>query len=380
MFSPFAFYATFVVAFLPVAGFYLGAWWLTPLLLFGAMTVVDTAAGRITTNADEATEARMLRRQWLFDLPLYGYCVLHIGLIVWGAMQAQALSALGMLALAGPVGTITGALGITVAHELGHRRHAFQRFLSQTLLVWVSYGHFYIEHNRGHHVRIGTHDDPATSRLGESLYRFWGRSVVGSFVSAWQLEATRLARLKKPVWHVSNRMLQLWAATLAIAAGLGAAFGPMGVAFFAVQSFVAFSLLEFVNYIEHYGLTREPVPTQGAQTRYERVRPVHSWNDTHFVTNALVFNLQRHSDHHANPSTPYPQLRHHEGAPQLPFGYGMMIMLAHLPPVWRKLMDPRVAAWRAAREAERHAPSGAGLAFANAPAGGQALHPEAPRA
>jgi alkane 1-monooxygenase len=319
------------------------------------LPLVDTLVGRYTANADAAQAARLQQHQFWFDLPLYVYCIFHIALVVWGAWLAAQLSGIAWLLMALSVGIVTGAQGITIAHELGHRRGAAHRFLSQMLLVWVSYGHFYIEHNRGHHVRVATAEDPATSRLGESYYRFWWRTVTGSFASAWTLELQRLARRNLSVWHPSNRFLQLLTYSAAIAGVLTVLFGPWALLFFIVQSTVAFSLLEAVNYVEHYGLTRE----KQANQRFERVRPVHSWNDAHAISNAYLFNLQRHSDHHANPSTPYPQLVHHAQAPQLPAGYATMVKLALLPPLWFKVMNPRVLAWQQARAQEREMPQNA---------------------
>jgi alkane 1-monooxygenase len=361
MFTPLAFFPFLSFALLPVLGWQLGVLWLTPVLLLTAMPLADWLFGRVTTNADAAREARIAANPFWFDLPLYVYCVLHVGLIIWGAWLAPQLAQqgnwLGVFWLAMSVGSVTGAQGINIAHELGHRRGAFHRFLSQLLLVWVSYGHFYVEHNRGHHVRVATHDDPASARFGETFFAFWRRTVTYSFLDAWQLEAVRLKRSGKPLWHGSNRLFWLVGSTLAIAGALTTVWGLAALGYFVVQSIMAFSLLEAVNYVEHYGLTRNRLPDGVAtgQPRFERVRPVHSWNDAHVVSNAYLFNLQRHSDHHANPSVPYPLLKHHEEAPQLPAGYATMVMLAHCPPLFFKIMNPRVEAWRAARAAETSA-------------------------
>ena len=110
-----------------------------------------------------------------------------------------------------------------------------------------------------------------------------------------------------------------------------------------IQAIVGFSLLEVVNYMEHYGMLRQKVGA-GERQRYERVDPSHSWNSNNIATNVLLYHLQRHSDHHANPTRRYQTLRDFEESPVLPTGYAGMIVLAIVPAVWRRVMDPRVLA------------------------------------
>jgi alkane 1-monooxygenase len=222
------------------------------------------------------------------------------------------------------VGLATGATGITVAHELGHKRSRLDRFLSRLLLVTVCYGHFTVEHNRGHHVRVATPEDPATARYGEGFWRFLPRTLAGSFVHAWELDRAEV--------------LRAWGATLAVAAALGIALGPLAVAFFLGQSAMAVTLLEAVNYIEHYGLVRRRL----ADGRYERPGPQHAWDAYEWLTNSYLIHLQRHSDHHLNPSRPYAALQPQPEAPTLPTGYAGMIPLAMAPPLWFAVMNPRV--------------------------------------
>jgi alkane 1-monooxygenase len=239
-------------------------------------------------------------------------------------------------------GTAGGVVGITVAHELIHQPSSVDRFLGRVLLACISYLHWAIEHVAGHHRRVATRADPATARLGESLPRFLVRSIAGTYRSAWAIEAARLKRFgdRSPL---GNRVLRWSVVPVIVAAALGLALGPGASLFFFAQSLVAIVLLEIVNYIEHYGLERRQV----APDVYERVSPLHSWNASHRLTNALLFNLQRHSDHHVWPRRPYFALRHHDQSPQLPLGYAGMALLAMVPPLWRRVMDPRVAAHRA---------------------------------
>ncbi|MGL5912469.1 MAG: alkane 1-monooxygenase, partial [Phycicoccus sp.] len=237
------------------------------------------------------------------------------------------------------VGIVSG-IGINAAHELGHKREDLEHWASKLALAPSWYGHFFVEHNWGHHKRVATPEDPASSRLGESFYRFWPRTVFGSLRSAWQIERRRLERKGRSVLSPANRVLQAWSFSVvlwAVALGLG---GPQVLLFLVVQAVVGLTLLEAVNYVEHYGLLRQ----RDEHGRYERVRPVHSWNNNHVVTNLLLYQLQRHSDHHENPARRFVALRHVDEAPQLPAGYAAMILLALVPPLWRRTMDHRVLA------------------------------------
>jgi alkane 1-monooxygenase len=235
---------------------------------------------------------------------------------------------------------MVSGVAINTAHELGHKRASLERWLSRVALAQSGYGHFFIEHNRGHHVRVATPEDPASSRFGESFYAFLPRTVLGSLRSAWELEAVRLRRVGAPVLGPRNDILGAWAMSFVLFGLLAAVFGPAVIPLLALQAVVGFSLLEVVNYLEHYGLLR----LRREDGRYERTRPEHSWNSNSAASNVLLYHLQRHSDHHANPVRRYQALRHVEAAPQLPTGYAGMIVLALLPPLWRRVMDDRVLA------------------------------------
>ena len=255
------------------------------------------------------------------------------------------MSVLAKVGLAVSVGVV-GGVAINTAHELGHKRESVERWASKIALAQTFYGHFYIEHNRGHHVRVATPEDPASARMGESVYRFWPRTVSGSLKSSWELEAKRYQRKGTHPFHLGNDVLNAWLMTVALWGGLmlwlGLAYdvNPLSLLpYLLLQAVVGFSLLEVVNYLEHYGLKRQRV---GEKQRYERVLPMHSWNSNNIVTNIFLYHLQRHSDHHANPTRRYQALRDFKESPALPTGYAGMINLALIPPLWRKVMDHRV--------------------------------------
>jgi alkane 1-monooxygenase len=250
------------------------------------------------------------------------------------------LSLMEKIAIAVSVGCI-GGIGINTAHELGHKRESNERWLSKIVLAQSFYGHFYIEHNRGHHVRVATPEDPASSRLGESFYSFWPRTVSGSLKSAWSLEKKRYARKDTHPFHLGNDVINSWLMSLVLFGTIVALFGVQTIPFLVIQAIIGFSLLEVVNFLEHYGMCRQKVGAEGKQ-RYERVNPSHSWNSNNIATNVLLYHLQRHSDHHANPTRRYQALRDFKESPALPTGYAGMIVLALLPPVWRRVMDHRV--------------------------------------
>jgi alkane 1-monooxygenase len=192
-------------------------------------------------------------------------------------------------------------------------------------------------------VRVATPDDPASSRLGESFYAFWPRTVIGSLRNAWRLEARRIGRHDKHPFRIGNDVLNSWLMTAVLWAVMIIVLGPGIAPYLLVQALIAITLLEAVNYLEHYGMLRQIVGKPGFE-RYERVDPTHSWNSNHIATNVLLYHLQRHSDHHAHPTRRYQALRDHAQAPALPTGYAGMILLALVPPLWRRVMDPRVLA------------------------------------
>ncbi|WP_462188272.1 MULTISPECIES: alkane 1-monooxygenase [unclassified Frankia] len=313
-------------------------WWITPLFVFVLVPLLDMTTPPDPVNPPEEIRAaleadRYYRRCTYLYLPLAG-----VGLVLGASAWANGdLSWSARIGVVVSVGTVTG-VGITTAHELRHKRGIFERWLARLMLAPTAYGHFSVEHNRGHHVRVATAADPASARLGESFWRFWPRTVVGSLRSAWSLEAARLRLRGRRIWSVRNEVVLGWLLTAVLFATLAVAFGPAVLVFLVAQAAFGFTLLEGVNYIEHYGLARELTPSG----RYEKVDPRHSWNSDAVISNLALYQLQRHSDHHANPTRRYQALRSFEASPQLPAGYATLLLAAYLPPVWFRLMDDRV--------------------------------------
>lgn len=315
-------------------------WWTGFALLYVVVPVIDQLFGKDTGNPPDGALA------WLEQDRYYRWCIfLYLPAQYAGLVAGCWLLTYGGLSLTGQVGlTLTlggvAGIGINTAHELGHKKESVERWLSRIALAQTWYGHFFIEHNRGHHVRVATPDDPASARLGESFWRFLPRTVSGSLLSAWRLEKARLDRLGSSPWTLRNDILSAWAMSLVLFGALTLAFGPGILPYLLGQAVFGFCLLEVINYTEHYGLLRQ----RTASGRFERCAPRHSWNSDNVTTNVFLYHLQRHSDHHANPTRRYQALRHHEEAPELPAGYAGMIVLAYFPPLWRRVMDHRVVA------------------------------------
>lgn len=323
--------------------------WIGPILLYILLPALDRKFGPDGQNPPDEVMERLENDRY-YRYCTYAYIPFQYASVIFGAylFTASDLSWLGFdgslgwpakIGLALSVGML-GGVGINTAHEMGHKKDSLERWLAKITLAQTLYGHFYIEHNRGHHVRVATPEDPASARFGETFWEFLPRSVIGSLKSAWELEARRLERSGKRQWHWSNDVLNAWAMSVVLYAALIAVFGWALIPYVVISAVFGFTLLETVNYLEHYGLLRQKL----ASGRYERCAPSHSWNSDHIVTNLFLYHLQRHSDHHANPTRRYQTLRSMEGAPNLPSGYASMIGLTYFPPLWRKVMDHRVLA------------------------------------
>jgi alkane 1-monooxygenase len=317
----------------------LGAFWFFgPVLVFVIFPVIDIIRGLDPSNPPDSVI------KWLEQDRYYRWCtyvfipVQYAGLVfacwLWADGGLSTVDSIGLLLTV----SIVSGVSINTAHELGHKRASLERWLSKIALAQSGYGHFFIEHNRGHHVRVATPEDPASARLGESFWAFLPRTIAGSLRSAWGLERTRLGRMERSPWSIHNDILNAWAMTVVLFAALVAVFGWVVLPYLLIQAVLGFSLLEVVNYLEHYGLLRQ----KREDGRYERCRPEHSWNSNNVASNVLLYHLQRHSDHHANPTRRYQALRHVDEAPQLPTGYAGMILVAWVPPLWRRVMDHRL--------------------------------------
>jgi alkane 1-monooxygenase len=315
-------------------------WWWGPFFFYLLLPTLDWIVGKDAANPpDEAI--KHLEEDRYYRWCTYLYLPLQFGSLIgacalWSSGDLSTIESLG---LAFTVGIVSG-VAINTAHELGHKRKAMEKWLSKVALSSSAYGHFFIEHNRGHHVRVATPEDPASSRLGESFWAFLPRTVAGSFTSAWDLEKARLERKGDRVFSLKNDILNAWLMSVVLFGALIAVFGVEVAPYLAIQTVFGFSLLEVVNYLEHYGLKRQ----KREDGRYERCAPRHSWNSNNIGSNVLLYHLQRHSDHHANPVRRYQALRHFDESPELPSGYGTMIPLAYITPIWRRIMDPKVEA------------------------------------
>jgi len=335
-----------------LAGYYVGdsPWtWAGAFYVYCVVPLLDFLAGRDRSNISRDAFDSTLHDRY-FDVLLYSFVYLQYGLLLWGCyvLTTDPLTTIQKVRLMINIGLFSGTI-INVAHELGHRSSRIAQFHARMALLSVSYMHFLIEHNRGHHVHVATPADPATARKNQTLYAFWRQSLVGSYRSAWQIEKKRLMKSGHSGWSHHNDMIWFTIFPVLLCAALMAGFSGWAgrlvwvvPVFFVVQSLVAILLLESINYIEHYGITRREV----APGRYERVNPLHSWNASELISNLVLFQLQRHSDHHAYASRPYQVLRHFDESPQLPSGYPTMILLALVPPLWFRVMNPRLERWQ----------------------------------
>lgn len=291
-----------------------------------------------------AEEEEILKRRRFFDILLYLHVPLIYGILFYYLYKVRhdAFNTAERVGATLSVGVVLGAMGINIAHELGHRSRAFEKVLAKLLLLPNNYMHFIIEHNRGHHKNVSTPLDPASSRYNENLFHFWLRSVSTSYLSAWHLERIKLQRKGSVFWSLKNEMIRFALFQLAFAAFIALLFGAKALLFYLLVSLIGILLLETVNYIEHYGLQRRLLP----EGIYETVKPTHSWNSSHELGRIFLFELTRHSDHHFKANRKYQVLRHFDESPQLPAGYPGSMLLALVPPLWFYVMNRRVKAIR----------------------------------
>lgn len=313
-----------------------------PLVYFFVLVpALDAIVGGDTHNPPEVV-APALSRDRFYEIVAYLMIPAHFFLFlvtVW-FVGAQSLPIWAIAALAIGVGSINGSL-INIAHELGHKTDFRNRFFAKLSLALSGYGHFTIEHNRGHHIHVATPEDCASARYGESVYEFAARELPGAFLGGWRQEIKRLRKKNLPALHWENEIVQVYALTMLITIGLVAVFGWKVAPFIIAHHFFSWYGLTQVNYIEHYGLLRAKRPNG----RYEKCQPRHSWNSNHTISNLLTLHLQRHSDHHAYPMRPYQALRDYKDVPCLPSGYPGCLVLAAVPPLWFKVMNPKVLDW-----------------------------------
>jgi len=317
-------------------------WTLGVPLLFAYVVIplLDWLLGEDPNNPPEEIvpqleEDRYYRWLTWITVPLHFITLI---VVAWFA-ATQDLAAGSVLLLAITAGLFSG-LAVNTAHEMGHKKTPTERILSRFALAVPAYGHFCVEHNRGHHRQVATPDDPASARMGESIYHFALREIPGGFSRGWNNEAERLEREGISRWSAQNEILQSYAISVVLQGTLLATLGWIMLPFLAIHNVCAWFQLTSANYIEHYGLLRASNPDGS----FERCLPHHSWNANYVFSNVVLFQLERHSDHHANSSRRYQSLRNFDGIPQLPNGYFGMYLLAYVPWLWYRVMDQRLLA------------------------------------
>ncbi|WP_191965252.1 alkane 1-monooxygenase [Marinobacter halotolerans] len=316
--------------------------WGVPVFVFGIIPVLDLILGKDALNPDEERDTPRMNSELFYRIITVGWVPAFAVMLGWSlyVFATEPFSLVGSIGWVVSIGII-GGLGINVAHEMIHKDEKLETMAGGVLLSLVSYAGFKVEHLRGHHVHVSTPEDASSSRYNQSLYDFLPQAWVRNFMNAWRLEAKRLNKKGLSGFHWRNELIWWYSLTALALVASTVAFGWLGAVFFIGQSFVALNMLEVVNYLEHYGLHRRKLENG----RYERTGPEHSWNSNYFLTNVFLFHLQRHSDHHAWAKRRYQVLRHHDIAPQLPAGYATMFVLAFIPPLWKKIMNPRVEAY-----------------------------------
>lgn len=340
---------TFIIPMLALAAFqWRGSWtWAVPVYGFIVTPVLEILWQVRTRDLTEAEERAVLKDP-VYDLFLYVIVPLQWGLLVLflKTVSSGVLSAMELAGCIATMGILCGIYGINVAHELGHRTKRWERSLARALLLSSLYMHFIIEHNRGHHRRVATPDDPASARFGETVYGFWFRSVIFSWLSAWRIEADRLRKSGKAPFGPRNEMIQAMVWQFGLVAGIAFLLGRPALFAFTGAALIGILMLETVNYIEHYGLRRKRNDTG----KYGRVQHIHSWNSDHFMGRMMLFELTRHSDHHWKASKKYQGLQSLVDAPQLPTGYPGMMILSLLPPLFFRVVHPQLERMAAEHE------------------------------
>lgn len=314
--------------------------WLPILFSYLVIPILDWLIGVDNNNPPEELVPQLETDRYYRYLTYITIPLHWVVLILMAAFVGTTELSFGsVVAIAITAGGYSG-LGINTAHELGHKQTVVEQWLAKICLAVPAYGHFCVEHNRGHHVLVATPEDPASSRMGESIYRFALREIPGTFVRGWQLEKSRLQKQGKAIWSRHNNILQSYLISAVLQGTLIYLFGWIMLPFLLIHNMWAWYQLTSANYIEHYGLLR----AKRDNGRYERCQPHHSWNANYILSNLALFHLERHSDHHANPMRRYQSLRNFPDIPQLPNGYYGMYLLAYVPWLWFRVMDKKLLA------------------------------------
>lgn len=324
--SPWPFYCCYLLPLIYLCTLYFGGYatFLIPILMYFLTPLLEVALGDDPGGAI-VPDAR-------FNMALYLWIIPHMLTLMISAWVIDRMSFIEIVGMILSSGTIIGSVGITVAHELVHRNSSNIKLIGQILTMSMFYGHFYFSHVFGHHANLCTENDPNTARKNETIHRFLYRSISGGYLQAWEI-ANKFKRGNILCFYHMVQIIYIWF--------ILSWFGWLALLYVVLSSIVAILLLESINYVEHYGLTRE---------RGSRITEHHSWNTNKEVTNTLLFRIQRHSGHHENSKTEYPELVVRDDAPQLPAGYGGCLILAHIPYLWFKIMNPRLEALPANRK------------------------------
>ncbi len=335
----------YIIPISTITSIYLSGFWsfLTVVITFIFIPLIELFTRQDDTNLDEA-DAESKSINPFFDILLYGNVLWIYGILAFlGYMLTNhTYSFYELVGLTLSTGILLGSSGINVAHELGHKAGWLAQTAAKCLLLPNLYMHFTIEHNYGHHLRVATPEDPATSRYGEVIYSFYWRTISQSWLSAWHIESARLRKINKPSFGIHNRILRYTGYQIIYLLSAYLIFSPLVAFVFFIAGVTGIFLLESINYIEHYGLVRCLMPNG----KYELVQTHHSWNSDHEAGRILLYELTRHSDHHYKANKKYQLLNHYDESPQLPFGYPSSILLAMVPPLWFKIMNPKVQEWR----------------------------------
>ncbi|MBT8308299.1 MAG: alkane 1-monooxygenase [Maribacter sp.] len=322
-------------------GVYLQGYWsfFTPFYAFFIIPLFELVLPQDSSNLN-SNQRDIKKNKNLFDWLLYLNIPIVYGLLAYTLwyISSHRISTFEIIGLTLSIGIVLGTNGINVAHELGHRLRSKERYLGKLLLLPALYMHFFIEHNFGHHLHAATPEDPATAKYNQTVYSFWVTSVIRQYISAWKLQLMLLKKNERGFFSIENDMFWYLIIEALYLFGVFYLFGSLGLFFALGAAITGFLLLETVNYIEHYGLLRRKL----ASGRYERVKEVHSWNSNHIVGRIVLYELTRHSDHHYKSSKKYQILDYHDTSPQLPYGYPTSMVMSFLPPLWFKVMNPRI--------------------------------------
>lgn len=333
--------AAFTIPICAFIGIYLKGYWsfIAPVYVFMLIPLLELLLPISEANY-QGKEREAKEKNKLFDWLLYLNIPLVFGLFYYTLyeLSASPYETFELVGIILSLGIVLGANGINVAHELGHRAGSFERFLGKLLLLPSLYMHFYIEHNYGHHLHAATKEDPATAKYNQSLYSFWLTSVTRQYINAWAIQKKLLKSRNNGLFSIYNDMLWYTIIQIVHLGFIYYIFGSSVLVYALLASLVGFLLLETVNYIEHYGLIRTKLPSG----RYERVREIHSWNSNHVMGRIVLYELTRHSDHHYKSSKKYQILDYHDTSPQMPYGYPTSMVLSFVPPLWFRVMNPRI--------------------------------------